>query len=74
LGGGWTSDSIDLTVPFSARTGGTTFAVIGINYDAMARSITAQAICATGPGVSSAGAAQQSLGNAVAGFKAQLGD
>jgi hypothetical protein len=74
LGGGYTSDSPDLVVPFTARTGGTTFGVIGINYDAMARSITAQAICATGPGVSSAGAAQaqQSFGNAISSFKAQL--
>jgi hypothetical protein len=76
LGGGYTSDSTNLSVPFTARTSGTTFDVIGINYDASARSITAQAICATGPGVSSAGAAQaqQSFGNAIASFKAQLGN
>jgi hypothetical protein len=78
LGGGYTSDSVDLVIPFTARTGGTTYGVIGINYDASARSITAQAICAAGPGVSSAGgaaaAATQSFGGALARFKAQLGD
>ena len=77
LGGGWTSDSIDLTVPFAARTGGTTFGVVGINYYATASSITAQAICATGPGVSSAGAAaaqQSSFGDAITRFQAQLGN
>jgi hypothetical protein len=59
VGGGWTSDSVTVTVPFSARTGGTTYGVIGINYDASARSITAQAICAVGPGVQSAAASTQ---------------
>jgi hypothetical protein len=77
LGGGYTSDSPDLTVPFTAVTGETTYGVIGINYDASARSIVAQAICAAGPGVSSAGgaaAAQQSFGDAIARLKAQLGN
>jgi len=45
-------------VPFAARTGGTTYGVIGINYDSADRSITAQAICAVGPGVSTAAATQ----------------
>src|SRR6478736_2327181 len=48
VGGGWTSDSVTVTVPFAARTGGTTYGVIGINYDPADRSITAQAICAVG--------------------------
>jgi hypothetical protein len=78
LGGGWTSDSIDVVVPFAARTGGSTYGVIGINYDATARSITAQAVCATGPGVSSAAAAtatgQQSFDSVIARTKAHLGD
>jgi len=55
LGGGYTSETIDLVVPFTARTSGTTFDVIGINYDSSARSITAQAICATSPSIWSAG-------------------
>src|SRR5882724_1021920 len=58
VGGGWTSDSVTVTVPFAARTGGTTYGVIGINYDPADRSITAQAICAVGPGVSTAAATQ----------------
>ena len=58
VGGGWTSDSVTVTVPFAARTGGTTYGVIGINYDPADRSITAQAICAVGPGVSAAAATQ----------------
>jgi len=56
VGGGWTSDSTTVAVPFAARTGGTTFGVIGINFDSAGRSITAQAICAVGPGVQSAAA------------------
>jgi hypothetical protein len=60
VGGGWTSDSVTVTVPFAARTGGTTYGVIGINYDSAGRSITAQAICAVGPGVSAAAATQAS--------------
>jgi hypothetical protein len=56
VGGGWTSDSVTLAVPFAARTGGTTYGVIGINFDSAGRSITAQAICAVGPGVQSAAA------------------
>ena len=54
VGGGWNADSPDVVVPFAARTGGTTYGVIGINYDATGRSIVAQAICAVGPGVSAA--------------------
>jgi hypothetical protein len=55
VGGGWTSDSPDVVVPFAARTGGTTYGVIGVNFDSSSgRSITAQAICAVGPGVSAA--------------------
>lgn len=54
VGGGWVSDSVTVAVPFAARTGGTTYGVIGINFDSADRSITAQAICAVGPGVQSA--------------------
>jgi hypothetical protein len=59
VGGGWTSDAISVVVPVAARTGGTTYGVIGINYDPAGRSITAQAICAVGPGVQSAAASMQ---------------
>jgi hypothetical protein len=59
VGGGWTSDSVTVAVPFAARTGGTTYGVIGINFDSANRSITAQAICAVGPGVQSAAASTQ---------------
>ena len=54
VGGGWVSDSVTVAVPFAARTGGTTYGVIGINFDSVGRSITAQAICAVGPGVQAA--------------------
>lgn len=54
VGGGWVSDSVTAAVPFAARTGGTTYGVIGINFDPEGRSITAQAICAVGPGVQTA--------------------
>jgi hypothetical protein len=76
VGGGWTSDSVTVSVPFAARTGGTTYGVIGINYDPAARSITAQAICAVGPGVSSSAATQagsSSFERAVAQAKNQAG-
>jgi hypothetical protein len=56
VGGGWKSDSVLLSVSFAARTGGTTYGVIGINDTGIAASITAQAICAVGPGVQSAAA------------------
>ena len=59
VGGGWTSDSVTVTVPFAARTGGTTYGVIGISYDPADRSIAAQAICAVGPGIQSAAATTQ---------------
>jgi hypothetical protein len=76
VGGGWTSDSVTVTVPFAARTGGTTYGVIGINYDSAGRSITAQAICAVGPGVSAAAATQAgsaSFERALAHAKTQAG-
>jgi hypothetical protein len=76
VGGGWTSDSVTVTVPFAARTGGTTYGVIGINYDSAGRSITAQAICAVGPGVSAAAATQAgsaSFESALAHVKNQAG-
>jgi hypothetical protein len=77
VGGGWTSDSVTVTVPFAARTGGTTYGVIGINFDSADRSITAQAICAVGPGVQSAAATTQasrtSFEKALASAKNQAG-
>jgi len=56
VGGGWVTSSTDLVVSFAQRTGGTTYGVIGINYSATPETVTAQAICAVGPGVSAAGA------------------
>ena len=77
VGGGWTSDSVTVTVPFAARTGGTTYGVIGISYDPADRSITAQAICAVGPGVQSAAVTTQagraSFEKALASAKNQAG-
>jgi len=77
VGGGWTSDSVTVTVPFAARTGGTTYGVIGINYDSADRSITAQAICAVGPGIQSAASTTQvsrtSFEKALASAKNQAG-
>jgi hypothetical protein len=60
IGGGWGASSTDVVVPFAQRTGGTTYGVIGINYSGGSGSetITAQAICASGPGVSVVGATQ----------------
>jgi hypothetical protein len=58
VGGGWVTSSTDLVVSFAARTGGTTYGVIGINYTATPETVTAQAICAVGPGVSAAAATQ----------------
>jgi hypothetical protein len=60
VGGGWGASSTDIVVPFAQRTGGTAYGVIGINYSGGSETITAQAICAVGPGVSSAGATQAS--------------
>jgi hypothetical protein len=66
-----------VTVPFAARTGGTTYGVIGISYDPADRSITAQAICAVGPGIQSAAATTQagraSFDKALASAKNQAG-
>ena len=56
VGGGWVTSSTDLVVSFAQRTGGTTYGVIGINYTATPETVTAQAICAVGPGVSAAAA------------------
>lgn len=56
VGGGWVTSSTDLVVSFAQRTGGTTYGVIGINYTATPETVTAQAICAVGPGVSVTGA------------------
>lgn len=76
VGGGWTSDSVDVTVPFATRTAGNTWGVIAINYEGNARSIVAHAICAAGPGVSAAGAVatatQQSLDPTLSRIKARL--
>jgi hypothetical protein len=58
VGGGWVTGSTDIVVPFAQRTGGTTYGVIAINYSGGSETITAQAICAVGPGVSAAGATQ----------------
>jgi hypothetical protein len=52
VGGGWNSDSPDVVVPYAQRVTPTTYSVIAINYASVSRSITAQAICASGPGVS----------------------
>jgi hypothetical protein len=75
VGSGWTSDSVTVTVPFAARTGGATYGVIGINYDPADRSITAQAICALGRGVQSAAATNGSASfeKALASAKNQAG-
>jgi hypothetical protein len=53
-GGGWQSDSIDIVVGYARRTDAGTFSVIGINYATTSRSLTAQVICARGPGIGSA--------------------
>lgn len=50
-GGGWNSDSIDISTGYAKRTGTSQFSVIGINYATTTRTLTAQAICAAGPGV-----------------------
>jgi hypothetical protein len=60
VGGRWVASSTDIVVPFAQRTGGTAYGVIGINYSGGSETITAQAICAVGPGVRSAGATQAS--------------
>lgn len=50
-GGGWNSDSIDISTGYAKRVGTNQFSVIGINYASSTRTLTAQAICAAGPGV-----------------------
>jgi hypothetical protein len=54
VGGGYQSSSVDLVVSYSQRVTGTTYGVIGINYTAIAETISAQAICAVGPGATTA--------------------
>jgi hypothetical protein len=77
VGGGWVSTSPDVVVSFAARTGGTTYGVIGINYSPGSETITAQAICAVGPGASAAtttqGVSAESFDQALAHAKSQTG-
>ena len=54
VGGGYVSSSIDVVIPYAQRVTGTTFGVIAINYAGTPETITAQAICASGPGATAA--------------------
>jgi hypothetical protein len=62
-GGGYASTgSIDLVVPFSRPNTSTAFAVIAINYDSTAASITARATCASGQGLTARAASRSAQG------------
>jgi hypothetical protein len=56
VGGGWDSVSPDLVVPYAKRVGPNTYTVIAVNYSTSAQTVTAQAICASGPGLVGAAA------------------
>jgi hypothetical protein len=51
VGGGWASTSSNVVVAVARRGSGTTYVVIGVNYSTASHPLTAQAICASGPGV-----------------------
>lgn len=75
VGGGWTSTSPDVSVSFAARTSGPAFSVIGINFSPADENITAQAICAVGPGASASSpvANQSAFAQALAHTKSRIG-
>jgi hypothetical protein len=51
VGGGFQAGAIDNITLFAARTSGTTYSVIADNEFSGPNTIQAQAICASGPGV-----------------------
>jgi hypothetical protein len=52
VGGGWQSSSNDTVVESARATTATSYLVIAINYAATTGTISAHAICASGPGLS----------------------
>ena len=75
VGGGWVSDSIDLSINWATRLTpfGVNYSVIAVNHDTVPRTITAHAICIAGtPAAAASASARRTYERTLAQTKAGL--
>jgi hypothetical protein len=71
VGGGFVADGLVL-VPYSAANTASSFSAIGANLGSSSATLTAQAICASGPGAKSAKSAYKAASTDLAAAMAHL--